>query len=630
VTFALFTLGIFAVIGIFTVAVFLTIWDRRRKAHGRLIIIARWLAGIPHHGKAVTDATLFKAGTRPLTRTGHASRFQHRPVIQRAAMRSGPLLTIPFIAYGLVVNTRPAAGYTALTGAAAAVYGAWRAAQWARTRQHRRHWLEPAHRALAVEFGHALALAPRTWLALAPDRSEARLAIGHGKVLDANDQMRLASAAITKLGITGADPREDAEWKQHGLQPHLTISRPVPCPPLVTLTDVADAIRAAKRDEVVIGIGKRGIVTKVSLAINAPHMLASFMSGVGKSTFAKLAVAPRLYMGDVALMLDVKQWSHPWFFGLPNVAYASGVERCFLALMWLGDPEQGEIERRNTVAARHVDNEGRLRPGALEKIGPRILVVVEEQNELMTRLRRWWESKGRHKYGDIFGDYSRCPAIDALDSAHFTARQVFINVVDIGQMVTARAAGSTEARENTAGIRILGQPTPAHWKMLVAQHSYPSNVKPHPGRVFVVTADAVRETQVAMLTGEEARSLALGGIVAQCPRGMPYRAWDPRVASTPVSAALDVHGPDQPNYQPQPVPVTGPAGGVTLSEAVEKGLLRTSIHNARMLRNRRRHGKNDMPLPVGKRGTADVWDPVELADWWGMREARRMTEKEAA
>jgi hypothetical protein len=140
----------------------------------------------------------------------------------------------------------------------------------------------------------------------------------------------------------------------------------------------------------------------------------------------------------------------------------------------------------------------------------------------------------------------------------------------------------------------------------------------------------VRETQVAMLTGEEARGLALGGTVAQCPRGMPYRAWDPRVSGTPVSAALeDVHGPEQANYQYQVHPPTGPAAGITLSEAVENGLLKTSIHNARMLRNRRRHGKNDMPLPIGKRGTADVWDPVELADWWGMREARQMTEKEA-
>jgi hypothetical protein len=73
-----------------------------------------------------------------------------------------------------------------------------------------------------------------------------------------------------------------------------------------------------------------------------------------------------------------------------------------------------------------------------------------------------------------------------------------------------------------------------------------------------------------------------------------------------------------------------PDGGVTLSEAVETVLLKTGIHNARMLRYRGKLGQNDMPLPVGKRGTADVWDPVILADWWGMRQARQMADEGAA
>ena len=37
-----------------------------------------------------------------------------------------------------------------------------------------------------------------------------------------------------------------------------------------------------------------------------------------------------------------------------------------------------------------------------------------------------------------------------------------------------------------------------------------------------------------------------------------------------------------------------------LAEAVATGLLKTSIHNARMLRYRCKLGQNDMPLPIGK------------------------------
>ena len=96
-------------------------------------------------------------------------------------------------------------------------------------------------------------------------------------MFDAAEQVQHTAAAITKLGITGADPREDVEWKQTGLEPHVKMTRPISCPPLVTLANIVDVIKSARRDEIVLGIGRRGITApppggRVPSWVNVPIM----------------------------------------------------------------------------------------------------------------------------------------------------------------------------------------------------------------------------------------------------------------------------------------------------------------------------------------------------------------------
>ena len=54
-----------------------------------LVRMWRWFTGEAHHGKPVTDAGWFRKGEKPLTRTGHAGKWWHRPRWQRAAHRTG-------------------------------------------------------------------------------------------------------------------------------------------------------------------------------------------------------------------------------------------------------------------------------------------------------------------------------------------------------------------------------------------------------------------------------------------------------------------------------------------------------------------------------------------------------------
>ncbi len=71
-------------------------------------------------------------------------------------------------------------------------------------------------------------------------------------------------------------------WHLAGPSPGLELTASQP-PPLVTLDDIMAAIEAARPDEVVWGIGKRGRVVKNSLSGETPHVGLSMGSGAGKS-----------------------------------------------------------------------------------------------------------------------------------------------------------------------------------------------------------------------------------------------------------------------------------------------------------------------------------------------------------
>ena len=148
-------------------------------------------------------------------------------------------------------------------------------------------------------------------------------------------------------------------------------------------------------------------------------------------------------------------------------------------------------------------------------------------------------------------------------------RQLRVNVIQIGQYLTVRAAGSGEARENM-GVRVLGRYSPNAGRTTAGEHPMPPKTK-RPGLVQVVT-DEVRQCQVVFFTPAEVRRWAVGGEVTPCPHGMPCA---PRV---PVPAAAPQIGPRGGDDQgvvsetPPLVPI-GVADAVSLSEAVGLGHL---------------------------------------------------------
>jgi len=566
---------------------------RRIEEHGAPALIWRYVSGMPHHGEHLTDAGWHRHGTRALTPTGHASRFWYLPRRKRALRRSGRLLAALVVLWGLLFERTVTLVSLAVAAVAGVAFGIWRALLWWRGRRHHRTWVHPAHLVAAPLAGHPVAMDPRDWLSIEPDRSRVVAELPADFNHDSKGRQRLADTLATKLGIEAPEVR----YQLAGPSPRLELTQSAPPPDLVTLDDIMPAIESARPDEVVWGIGKRYRVVKNSLSGDSPHVGLSMGSGAGKSITARAFLAQMLYHGAISLVLDYKMISHQWARNLPNVVIARRPAEIHAALCWLG----AELERRNEVALAGADDEGNVRA----VVGPRLIVVCEEMNATMSRLRRYWNDV-RDK-----DDPKRSPALDALDAASFMGRQVMCNILYVGQRLSVRASGGDgDARENI-GVIAFGRYSASNWKMLAADHPMPpKSVKP--GRLQIV-AGTVTETQAVKMTAAEAQRLALSGIVASLPSGMPGARATGETVSPP---ALET-SPDLPIATvSSPVPALPVSGGVTLSEAhaagVFAGLTLAGVRTAR-------HRDGTFPRHTGRRGLALEYDAGQLAAWANTR-----------
>ena len=162
-------------------------------------------------------------------------------------------------------------------------------------------------------------------------------------------------------------------------------------------------------------------------------------------------------------------------------------------------------------------------------------------------------------------------------------------------------------------MKILCDPSAATWKMLCPEHVMPPAAG-HLGRVQVVSAAAVRETQAAFLTGREACDFATAGTVAIPRADMPFTA-----GLSPVTGPERIAetGPDRGFVTGNPVSVTaGPTVAVTLAEAVDAELLPMSLAAVRQAR----HRDDSFPAVAGMRGAAHLYSIDDLCAWQAGKE----------
>lgn len=479
-------------------------------------------------------------------------------------------------------------------------YGAYRGAEWQRQRSHHRRWVRPAYMAARDIAAWPAGEHPGKWLTVAPDRSLVTAKLPVGWKGEASEQARLSQVLATRIGIDSPVIR----WQLAGHAPRLELAQSPPPPGKTVLADALAVLERAKPDELVWGRGKRGAWVITSLSGDSPHVGMSMGSGAGKSTLGRFLLAQLLHRGAIGIVLDVKMISQQWAEGLPNAMIYRRPAEIHAALCWLG----AEVQRRNEVALAGAGIDGTVSAD----VGPRIFVLGEELNAAIAMLRAWWREERAPS------DPVRPPSLTALDLVNFTGRQTKVNLGYVGQRLSDKATGGGGDARESIGVIAFGRWKPSTWKMLAADHPMPPKSNT-PGRIQVVS-DEVRECQAVLMTEAEAREYALSGRVSPLPAGMPG-APVPAEGRGPVQAGVPswTAGTDLVISRPELRIVPGEAvsevssgtPAVTLREAVEAGVLRMSLAAARKARTRRA----DFPEPVGRDGTAELYDLSALADY---------------
>ncbi len=561
-------------------AVVLAGWGVHREARGRIRragahrLAWRWLSGAAWHGQPVSDDAWSWPG-------GWFWRMS-RP--RRAAVRLAVTAAAGGLALSWMTNPQVTARAIIYICCILLALAGWLAVRGLRTMRHRRRWLRPLHLAAHARAGIPRSQSPRSWITIAPDRGSVVLALPQAWVPDDKDRQALVGIVVAKTGMESPE----VSWRVAGPAPRLELTASRPPPARVALTEIRAAIDQAKADELVWGLGRHGRIIKSSLSGDSPHLGLSMGSGAGKSVTARAILAQMLYHGAIGLILDYKMISHQWARDLPNVAIARRPHEIHAALLWLGR----EAERRNEVALAGADMDGNVHA----MVGPRLIVVGEELNATIARLRAYWRQiRGKD-------DQQRSPALEALDAVSFMGRQVLMNIIYIGQRLSVKASGGDgDARENI-GVIGFGRYSSSNWKMLAGDYAMPPKSLT-PGRIQVVS-DQVRETQAVFMSALEARQLALAGTVAACPAGMPG------AAGVSSGNAAAISGPGLPVVPETPPAVLVPGGRVTLSQAVAEGIVGRSLHAVRKASQR-----PGFPQRKGSQGLAAVYDAAELAAW---------------
>lgn len=616
-TSGIVTLAVVTTCAVAALAVAARVAEHARK-HGRLTVAGRWMAGIPLDGRPRTPAG------RDAAR--HGTGRKHPDAARRALARHIATIAVLATAWGLTAHRAATLRVLAALTAAGILAGIWHLTWTVRNWTHVKDNVEPLEQSLAT------AGIPACDAHVARDHGKVWLEFGPDFDVQAKDKVGQAVlAAVPRIAIAGPPA---IAWSQSPFRrrPVAVFTKAEPMPGFVAWAEIAAAAEAALEHEIVLGLTRKGpkdpFITSVEL--ENPHLGLSMPTGDGKSVTARLAAAQLAHHGALVVVLDRKLASHQWAAALPNVAYARTIAEVHELILWLA----AEGDRRNALAVQYADVEGivHANPGA------RIVALLEELNATAAELKSYWRSEGGK---------GMSPAVIALDRVAFTGRAVAINLVYIGQRLSAKATGggSADSRENL-GLKLISNPAASTWKMLVGdRHALPagSDVK---GRLHVVTAKTSTEIQAAFMTGADARAYATSGVLAAAPRDMPCLGIEGALAplGTPERAAQEASGaarklvlrlvpdtgdvrdsgesgPDVPASRGHLPALPAPPEPLTIAELVDQKITGPTADAVRKQMQRDRQAGKTVPEAVRKKGSAPAYDPVEVADW---EESRRL------
>ncbi|MBK3583003.1 pRL2-11 [Streptomyces sp. MBT57] len=457
----------------------------------------RFTTGAHMDGVRRTNASAFRRGTRPIAQNGRLTLWSRLSRAERAGLRMAVTTGLPGTGMAYLTHPEATTQTMAGAGAAATLAAGYGTAQFLGQWSHQRNWIHPLHLVLEKPLGLPDGTRPQSYLKIPRDYPR-RTDVGRIELPPAyagENRAAVASLVKEKLGLTDVS----VTFHMKGRRPYAELKQ-TPRPRAKALfaeADIRALVEKAADDAPLIGVGPQASVVCVSFDDESPHVLVSASTGGGKSVIARGMTTQALHHGGQALVLDRKRISHKWARGLPQVHYARDMGEIHDALVWLGT----ELERRTRITDEWEGEENEA------PVGPRLVVVLEEVNATVSRLKKYW-GKVKEK-----GDDKDSPAIDALGDTLFMGRAIKINVIAVGQSITAQAIGGPEMRE-CFGTRILARFTRNAWNMLVPEVTPIPRSSRHVGRAQVVLGGTATETQVAFFSEKETREWAMSGIVA--------------------------------------------------------------------------------------------------------------------
>jgi Helicase HerA, central domain len=543
-----------------------------------------------------TNATFWRRGTRVVTPLAGRppSWWDYRAGVERLAVE----LAAGVVALGVlwlyahghrvgVVRGLLAAGAVAAAGCG------WWTADRALTWRHRREVVAPLAAAIHQAVGRHEHERASRYLDLPADYAEpgARpMVIRLPETWAGTEAQRRAVEDVVRARLGLSDVVFG--WGEAvGRRPRVKITPRHHPPDRVLFADdeVRQLVEAAPESAPLIGLAAGDRTVAVDLDAESPHVLVSASTGGGKSVILRALTAQLLHNGAEAVVIDLKRHSHRWCRGIPGVTYLRDVEAIHHALVALG----AEGERRNQVVDEH---QGDGDPD----VGPRLVVVVEESNATIARLKRWWD-RNRDK-----SDPRTSPAIDALADVLFMGRAVRMHVLLVAQSATANALGGPEVREQFA-VRILARYSRNAWMMLAPEVTPAPPSTRHVGRAQVVLGGAATATQVLFTRDDEARAWALSGerpvTESQLWQHLDHQGEaDVTVTDRPrLTVVPDLDEPAEPER-------------FTLAEAARADVVPLSYDALRQAKSR------DPEFPGGRRqGRSDTWTADQLVTWYRNR-----------
>lgn len=432
---------------------------------------------------------------------------------------------------------------------------------------------------------------------------------------DKGIQDRLVRAVSARLAMK--DPV--VSWSLAGSTPRVQLSAPPLPPETVTFAEVRDLLLGVDEYRPLLGLAGKGRAAYAEMISDSPHIALSAGPGAGKSTLAKLVIMQALRWGWGVVILDWKQTeAYKWAEGLPGVRILTKLE----AIHNFGEQLHEEVDDRkeNGLTGR-----------------AKILVVRDEWNITADLLMSYWQAfRQAEPDPEIRRTIpAKSPALRGYGVLDFAGREFGLHDFVIGQRLSSRAFnGNTDIRE-CFGIRILGRYTEATKKMLVG------NMKPFPkpsqqqGRFTVVSGSEVVVVQAPLITGEEAREFAQGGVPN--PVDPLTRCYFPEVSGSQgqpgdVDIALEGSLPEG------ATPGSETLEGEVVQELPQVKLLKLSemvdrLDHLGITLKILRHASNDtdsgFPLPSGgspNRGY--TYDLNAVLEWARARQARMRAERE--